>query len=738
MILLGGMSFAETTSTRGISATEQAFLNLGIEETEGLEQFGYDLLNTSAPIHSVLIDKDYVINPGDALRIYIWGDSVDFGTIQGLYETTVDLDGGLFLAPAGRIPAYGRSISEVEKTLSEMLNYKYNNISVDVAPAKLRDFTIFISGFVNKPGLVTVNGLWSIVDTLGFAGGIQQEGTLRSIELHRNGETVLVDLYDLYLNGDSIDITMKEGDIIYVPPVAKACAISGLVKRAGIYEMIHGETVNDLLEYSGGLQVAGAALTARLIQQDGTHVRIIEASSKLRDIKDRFLADGDLILLTPSNTVASNIITVEGEVHYPGIYDIEASQNMSELLKRVELRYNADRSFATLFRDSADFEDDGIVFSPQDILDGVTEDIVLKPYDTIKIYSAKKKYTVEPIKFTGLVETAEVITYREGLTILDIIKDVTFSKDFTKIELRIVRDEEVFEIVDLRELLVKGDQKQNLTLIPGDMLVAVEKEDADLQMGIQVLGQVTQPGIYDHFEGMKLSDAIAASGAYTHQAYPQAIILIRDSVQKSQLDQLKRTIAITQKELDALEATVSIQSNLSSDEKNIINAQIAGQRELLATAIVDQGDMLGRIALNIPATLGEMKGSPDNILLNEGDQIYVPEESAYISVIGDIDSTIALPWKAAKKVKDYLFELGGLRSRDYTISIIKHNGKVVKEESLFFGFSKIESIVLDRGDVIIAVKKINVPAGTKLLEGLADVTDSVYKIIYSLDTLNVL
>ncbi len=738
MFLTAGVSFAETSSQTEVSATEQAFLDLDIDETIGLRQFGYDLLKASAPIHSVLIDKDYVVNPGDELRIYIWGDSVDFGTLQGLYETSVDLDGGLFLAPAGRIPAYGRTISDIETTLSEMLNYKYNNVSVDVAPAKLRDFTVFVSGFVNQPGLVTVNGLWSIVDTLGFAGGIEQEGTLRSIELHRDDETILVDLYDLFLNGDSIDITMKEGDIIYVPPVAKACAITGQVKRAGIYEMIHGETVNDLLEYAGGLQVAGAALTARLVQQDGTHVRIIEASSKLRDIKDRFLADGDLILLTPSNTVSSNIITVEGEVHYPGIYDIDTSQNMSELLARVELRYNADLSFATLFRDSADFEDDGIVFSPQGILDGSDEDIVLKPYDSIKIYSAKKKYTVEPIKLTGLVETAGVVTYREGLTILDIIKDVTFMKDFSEIELRVVREDEVFDIIDLRELLLKGDQKQNISLVPGDILVAIQKEDANLQMGIQVLGQVNKPGIYDHTYGMKLSDAIEASGSYTDQAYPEAIILIRDSVYKSQLDQLKRTIAITESELDALEASVAIQSNLSTDEKSIINAQIAGQRELLESAIVDQGERLGRIALDIPADLEGLKTSPDNIILNEGDQIYIPGESASISVIGDIDSTIALPWKASKKVKDYLFELGGLRAREYSISIIKHNGKVEKEESLYYGFSKIENLVLDPDDVIIAVKKIDIPVGTQLLEGLTDVTDSVYKIIYSLNTLGVL
>ncbi len=729
-----GMVSAETA---GLSTTEQAFGRLGIEGAEDLRQYGYDLLSETVPVHSILIDKDYAVNPGDELRIYIWGDSVEIGTIEGLYEVTVNLDGGLFLAPAGRISAYGRTLAEIEKTLNEILNYKYNNISVDVALTKLHDFTIYVTGFVNRPGLVTINSLWSIVETLGYAGGIAPEGSLRRIELRRDGKITLVDLYDLFQDGVPIDMKMQEGDVINVPAVSKSCAITGQVKRPGIYEMIHGETVNDLLEYAGGLQVAGAALSARLIQQDGKQVRIVETSSNIRDIQDRFLADGDLILLSPSNTVSSNIVKVSGAVLYPGIFDINKnSDTVSELLKRVELRYNADMEFATLFRDSAEYENDGIVFSPKAILDGSAEDIPLQQYDEITIYTAKKRFMVDPVKLTGLVSEAEVIPYREGLTVLDVINDVEFTEDFAAIELRIVRDEVVAAYVDLFDLYVSGNTAQNVPLASGDMIVAVEKEHANLSLGIQVLGQVNTPGIYPYAKGVRLSDVLEDAGWFTDQAYPQALVLIRKSIQDEQLKQLKKRIAVTQSDLDALEASLAIQEDLSADEKNLVKAQIAGQRTLLESAMENQGDLLGRIALELPADAAEFATSSDDILLSEGDYIYVPKRSDYVSILGDVDSTIALPWREGKTIREYLMELGGLRARDYDISIIKHTGRVIKDTVYFWNTESIEKEILEPGDVIFVIDKIKIPAGTQVLQGLSDVTDAVYKIIYSLDALN--
>lgn len=727
---------AVPSQTEGsISSVERGFLRLGLQETAGLKQFGYDMLNAMVPSRSSIVNDDYVLGPGDDLRIYLWGDSVDFGTLKGYYEATVDLDGGLYITPAGRLAAYGRTIKDVNRTLTEILNFKYSNITVEVAPARIRDFPVYVSGFVKNPGTVSVNGLWSVADVLGVSGGIVPEGSLRDIQVWRGGEQIAIDLYDLFIRGIPVSLTMQEGDVIYVPPVSKSVAITGQVKREGIYEMTRGETVGDLLTYAGGLQVAGAAYTVRIVTQDGTSVMVSEASSNIQDITSRIVHDGDLILLTPSNVFSSNIVEVAGAVHYPGIYNVEKTPMLSGLIERVELRYDADMAFGTIFRDDSRDEDSGIVFSPGEIAAG-TADVELLPNDVIQFYTVERTYTQDPIRVTGLVERPEVISYEQGMMLLDLLQHVTFTRDISTLQLRLIRDQEVLEQIYLRDLLIKGDTSKNISLRPGDMAAVVENEDSENLKGVRVLGQVTRPGVYS-FEGdLHLSDVLTAAGGYAEQAYPQALYLIRESVKTRQLEQLKKTITVTASELNALEASVAVKTDLSSAEKNIIAAQIEQQRSLLESAAENQGETLGRIALNIPATIESLKGSTADILLSEGDHIYIPERSEYVTIIGDIDSTIALPYEKNKKVKDYLFELGGLRSKDYTISIMKYNGKVVKEDNLFFGWSTIEGQTLAPGDVIIAVKKISIPAGTQLVEGLTQVTDSVYKVVYSLNALD--
>jgi DNA uptake protein ComE-like DNA-binding protein len=304
------------------------------------------------------------------------------------------------------------------------------------------------------------------------------------------------------------------------------------------------------------------------------------------------------------------------------------------------------------------------------------------------------------------------------------------------LQVRIIREGEVVEQVYLYDLLVRGSLEANVEILPGDMAAVIENEESEAVRGVQVLGHVNTPGTYAMEKNMRLSDAVGLAGGFTEQAYPQAIYLIRQSVKADQIEHIRRTIAATREELESVEASLALQADLSADEKNVVKAQIAQQKVLLEQAAEKDGQLLGRIALDIPSSLEQLRGSEDDIILQEGDYIFVPQRSEYVTVIGDVDSAIALPWKNTKSVKDYLYDLGGLRPRDYTISIIKHNGKVVTEDNLFYGWSTIEGQNLDPGDVVIAVRKIDIPAGTKILSVLSDLTDVVYKVVYTLDTLS--
>ncbi|MGM0432361.1 MAG: SLBB domain-containing protein [Spirochaetota bacterium] len=728
-----GWLMAEENGTR--SSIEQSFDSLEIEEASGLQQFGYDLLVDGGATRSVLVGDEYTVAPGDELRIYMWGDSVDYGALRSYYEVAVDLEGKVFIEPIGRLSAVGLSIADLEKTVLERVNLKYSNISVDVSPASIREFSVYVSGFVKRPGPVQVNGLWTVVDVLGSSKGPVSEGSLRNIQVWRDDQRIEVDLYELFLQGKPIDVTMQTGDVVYVPPVVKTAAVAGSVKRPGIYEMLPGETVDDLLSYAGGLQVSGAALTARLVNQEGTSVAVSETVSETFDLSDKSLQDGDLLLISSGNAYRSNMVWISGTVLYPGVYNIEEVSSLSELLDSARIRYDADKQFGTIFRESINEAEAGITFSPRRIMDG-ERDIELKPNDRIQLYPFEPAYAVEPIRLTGLLSEPGVVAFEKEMSLLDVLREADFEKPVRELQARIIRDDEVFKQIYLHNLLKKGDRSVDVPMQPGDMVAIVENEEGEGHRGIRVLGEVDQPGVYAFTEGQRLSDVIEEAGGYTDTAYPQALFLMRDSVKETQLKQIQRTIAVTSEELDSLEASLAEQSRLSADEKSQVKAQIASQRMLIEQVGEREGDHLGRISLSLPATLEQLKNSQDNVVLRENDYIFIPERPDFVTVVGDVDSTIALPWEASKRVKDYLLDLGGLRSRDYNITIIKHTGKVVTESNLFYGWSTIEGQKLEPGDAIIAVRKIDIPAGTKLLNVLTDVTDAVYKVVYSLDALD--
>lgn len=719
-----------------LSPIERSYTRLQITSNDVLRQFGYDLINTTIPTHSSLVGKDYVLGPNDSLRIYLWGDSVDLGALQSLYEVDIDLDGGLFFPPAGRISVYGRTIKDVERTLTERLNIKYNAISVEVAPSRIRTFPVYVSGYVSRPGSYEVNGLWTVLDVLGQAGGVQKEGSLRNIQIWRDGSTIPIDLYDLFILGKPVDELVHEGDVIFIPSIGDKVAIDGEVKRPGVYELLQDSSFSTVLQFAGGVQVTGAAYTIRIIQQAGYSLTLDEVVSDFNQISRKNLSDGDYINISPSNAFSSNIVEVKGSVVSPGLYTLEEMKMLSDLLRAAKLRYDADTEFSILVRDDVFSDNNGIVFSPREVLEGLV-DYELKPNDSVNIYKVERTYQNSPLTITGLVNDQKVIPYTEGVNLLDVLREVELVDDYKGLKVRIVRDGEIFKEVALREMLLKGNLEGNVSLAPADMLVFLEVEETENTSGVKVLGQVNDPGVYPFgSDPLRLSDVLQEAGGFTSSAYPQALYLIRESVKEIQIEQIRKTIALTEQELNSLEASIAVKDNLSSAEKSIVSAQIASQRSLLESAAESQGDMLGRIALTIPASIQELRGSSDDIVLHEGDYIFVPEKSEYITVVGDVDSTIALPWKDGKKVKDYLFELGGLRAKDYTISIIKYNGKVVREENLFFGWTTIEGQTLQPGDVVIAIKKIKIPAGTQIIEGLAEVTDSVYKVVYSLNALD--
>jgi len=218
-----------------------------------LKQFGYSLFAGSpdsfTPPVDVPVPAEYVLGPGDEVNIHLYG-----GEDRDL-TLTVDRRGEMNFPSIGPLAVAGMNFSELKAFIVEQVKEKMLGVTANVSMGKLRSIRIFALGDVERPGSYTVSGLSTIANALYVSGGINKTGSLRNIQLKRNGKIVaVIDLYDYLLKGDtSGDVRLLPGDVVFVPPLGRTAGISGQVIRPAIYELKSERSVHDLIQLSGGL-----------------------------------------------------------------------------------------------------------------------------------------------------------------------------------------------------------------------------------------------------------------------------------------------------------------------------------------------------------------------------------------------------------------------------------------------------------------------------------------------------
>jgi len=290
-----------------------------------IRQFGYDLFrqppSTFAPADRVPVGPDYVLGPGDELRITIWGN------IEGQWSVVVDTDGKISLPKVGALGVTGLTFGELKTTLNKEFSKFYTNFQMNVSLGPLRTVRVYIVGNAARPGAYTVSSLSTLVNSLFEAGGPSKTGSMRNIDVKRNGGTVVqFDMYDFLLKGNkSKDVRLMPEDVIFIPPVGPLAGIAGNVKNPAIYEL-KGETrLLDLLGMAGGL--SGMAFRGRVqVQRTQNNEFRTVFEGDLVDIeknvdKNFVIKDGDLVKVF-SVVDLKKTITITGAVGNPGDYGV--------------------------------------------------------------------------------------------------------------------------------------------------------------------------------------------------------------------------------------------------------------------------------------------------------------------------------------------------------------------------------------------------------------------------------
>lgn len=614
--------------------------------------------STFSPLDNIPVTADYMIGPGDELLVRGWGQ-VDFEV-----SAMVDRNGSIYLPKVGNVNVAGIRYHALQGHLKNAVGRVFRNFELNVTLGKLRSIQVFVVGQAKRPGAYTVSSLSTLINTLFASGGPSIKGSLRHIQVKRNGTVVTeLDMYDFLLKGDKThDVALLPGDVIYIPPVGQLAAIAGSVNNPAIYELKKDtNTLADLIEMSGGLSTVAEGDKVRVERIDERKMRKVEEFVLGKSGLSRSLKDGDVVKVQSISGQFDNAVTLRGSVASPGRYPWKEGMRVSDLIPSMDA-----------------------LIAPE--------------------YWARQNN----------IFRAE--TSGEGALHAQIKRNQNeINWDYALVE-RLKKNDMSTALLpfNLGKAIGGKDEESNLLLQPGDVITIFSKEDmqgpsAKQSAYVRLEGEFNRAGVYKAMPGETLRQLVARVGGLTPQAYLFGSELTREATRQMQQKRLDEII-------DRLEVEVQRTANkaasaaFSSEEIATVKAQAASQTALIAK--MRQVKATGRIVMEMPEQNPQLKDLPD-IVLEDGDRLFVPAHASTVSVMGTVYNQNAFLYRRGLSVGDYLGKAGG-PTRDGEgddVYLVRADGVVFSNRqgsSMFggFGFSSFSGREAMPGDTIIVPEKL--------------------------------
>ena len=250
--------------------------------SDALRPFGYELFSgiptTFAPVTDIPVPSEYVVGPGDRLEVQLIGNT------RARHSLVVNRDGRIMFPELGPITVAGLRFEEARERIETRVSEQMIGTQATVSIGDLRSIRVYVLGEAEQPGSFTVSSLATITNAIFVSGGVKPIGSLRNIQLKRNGQVVKrLDLYDLLLNGDTSDnVRLQPGDVIFIPPVGSTVGVTGEIRRPAIYELKGESSVADLLHLGGGLTPEADPRLATLQRIDDQRVLVLRVLGRMR------------------------------------------------------------------------------------------------------------------------------------------------------------------------------------------------------------------------------------------------------------------------------------------------------------------------------------------------------------------------------------------------------------------------------------------------------------------------
>jgi polysaccharide export outer membrane protein len=354
----------------------------------GMSMFSANV-STFAPIDNAPVAENYRLGPDDIVLLQL------FGKQNSSDELKVSRTGTVSLPEIGPVNVNGLTVAQASDLIVNKVREAMIGVDAVVTMGKLRTINIFVAGEAKTPGMFAVSALTNVTQALYVAGGVSEIGSLRDIQVKRNGETVArFDLYDLLLRGDnSGDIQLKHGDVVFVAPLKATVEATGEVKRPAIYEIKSGETIDNLLSMVGGTKAGAYPQSVVLERFDSNNLRNLLNLDLTNAVnKQMSLRDGDVLSVSATSPRIEHQVTLVGAVVRPGQYSWQQGLRINDLIKSfwADLHMTADLDYALIVREINDagdvkvmqFELANAVNQPQS-----ADNVELKPRDLVLVFN---------------------------------------------------------------------------------------------------------------------------------------------------------------------------------------------------------------------------------------------------------------------------------------------------------------------------------------------------------------
>ena len=403
-----------------------------------IEVFGRSLFNTENTLFDPLLtgplDDSYRIGPGDELLVSLSGD------VELTHNLVVARDGTASVPDLGTLTVAGLTLAEARQRLQARFADVYSGVEgigtrVNVTLGKLRTNQVYIVGEVERPGAYQVSAAATVFNALYLAGGPSEIGSFRNIEVRR-GETVVahVDLYDYLLRGDGRnDVRLNNGDVIFVPLATKRATVKGAVRREAIYEVREGEGMRELIGFAGGFKpdaVVRRVSVDRILPPadrrpgvDRVLVDVDVLALARHDGANAPVADGDVVEAFGVSEDRRHRLVVTGEVRRPGRYEWHAGQTLLQLIEEAGgLQEHAFTPRAHIYRLNEEDRTRRLIPATLSLDDaGRMSDVQLADRDSVVVYSRETLREPPFVVIEGFVKQPGMYDFSEGMTVEDLV-----------------------------------------------------------------------------------------------------------------------------------------------------------------------------------------------------------------------------------------------------------------------------------------------------------------------------